>query len=99
MFPRGGSERCVRAQHSVWPMKHDQLDDVIPESIVTPAENAGEEMLEEVACVQAGWDPVLSGALLGVNWGCSDLVRRGPHFRSGLGGWAQQRAEMMLEAC
>lgn len=67
MFPQRGSERCVRAQHSAWPMKHDQLDDVIPESVVTPAEDAGEEMLEEVACVQAEWDPALSGALLGVD--------------------------------
>lgn len=32
-------------------MKHDELDDVIPESVVTPAEDAGEEMLEGVACV------------------------------------------------
>lgn len=56
--------------------------------LLTPAEDAGEEMLEGAA---------LSGALLAVGWGCSDLVRRGPHFRSGLGGWAQQRAEMMPE--
>lgn len=47
--------------------------------------------------VRWAWDPAWSGALLGVDWGCSDLVRRGPHFRSGLGGWAQH-AEMMPEA-
>lgn len=98
MFSQGDSESCIRAQHSAWPMKHDQLDDVIPESVVMPTEDAGEEMLEGVACVHAGWDPAWSGALLGVDWGCSDLVRRGPHFRSGLGGWAQQHAEMMPEA-
>lgn len=42
MFPQGDSESCIRAQNRARPMKHDQLDDVIPESVVMPTEDAGE---------------------------------------------------------